>query len=82
MEIPMQEVINSYRQQLSDVLHTLTLRNLHIKQLEKTLDTKREKITDLQMKLDFYEIAEEQRKNPQPDENEWEMPDGSNDSGD
>lgn len=76
MEIPMQEVINSYRQQLSDVLHTLTLRNLHIKQLEKTLDTKREKITDLQMKLDFYELANE-NLNDEPDA--WEEPTNGSD---
>lgn len=71
MEIPMQDIINSYRQQLSDVVHRLTLKDLHIKHLEKTLEGKRQKIVDLQMKLDFYEIAEEQRKNPQVDEDEW-----------
>lgn len=76
MEIPMQDVINSYRQQLSDMLHSLTLKNLHIKALDKQIEEKNETITDLRMKLDFYEIAEEQRKNPQADMNEWEEPDG------
>lgn len=76
MEIPMQDVINSYRQQLSDTLHSLTLKNLHIKALDKQIEEKNETITDLRMKLDFYEIAEEQRKNPQADMNEWEEPDG------
>lgn len=82
MEIPMQDLINSYRQKLSDVIHQLTLKELHIKSLEDTLNQKREKITDLQMKLDFYEIAEEQRRNPQAEEKEWEESDGDNDFGD
>lgn len=79
MEIPMSDVINSYRQQLSDAVHQLTLRDLHIKNLEKSLDKKRETITDLQMKLDFYELAKE-NVNDYPEE--WEEPDGNDDSGD
>lgn len=73
----MQDVINSYRQQLSDVIHRLTLKELHITKLEKTLDEKRQKIMDLQMKLDFYEIANENLAN-EPDD--WEEPDGDRDS--
>ena len=59
MEIPMGDIINSYRQQLSDVIHTLTLRNLHITALEKKLDDKREQIADLKMQLGYYELAGE-----------------------
>jgi hypothetical protein len=78
MEIPMADVINSYRQKLSDVIHQLTMKELHIGELEKKLTEKRQKIVDLQMKVDFYEIAEEQRKQPQDNDPEWEEPtDGS-----
>jgi hypothetical protein len=65
MEIPMGDIINSYRQQLSDVIHTLTLRNLHITALEKKLDDKREQIADLKMQLGYYELAGDQQDNPQ-----------------
>lgn len=79
MEIPMQDVINSYRQQLSDVIHRLTLKELHITKLEKTLDEKRQKIVDLQMKLDFYEIAANQ-ENLADEPDDWEEPDGDRNS--
>jgi len=79
MEIPMQDVINSYRQQLSDAVHTLTLRDLHIKHLDKILEEKRKEIEKLQMELDFHNLANE-NLNDYPDE--WEDSNGSDDSRD
>jgi hypothetical protein len=79
MEIPMKDVINSYRQQLSDVVHTLTLRDLHIKNLEKTLEEKCKEIEKLQMEIDFRDLANE-NLNDHPDE--WEEPHGDHDSRD
>jgi hypothetical protein len=81
MEIPITAVVASYREKLSDVIHQLTLKELHIKELESILAKKRETITDLQTKLDIYEIAEQERNNPTPDD-EWENTDGDSiDSG-
>jgi hypothetical protein len=73
MEIPMGDIINSYRQKLSDIIHTLTLKELHITQLEKKLTEKQEKIMDLQMKLDFYRItASGENLAEEPDD--WKAP--------
>lgn len=72
MEISMKDVINSYRQQLSDALHQTTLKELHIQNLEKTLDEKLEKIIELQTELDFYRIAEHERQHPLDEEpDDW-----------
>lgn len=80
MEIPMSAVVDSYRQKLSDVIHQLTLRELHIKELEKTNEEKSKKIQELQMEIDFFNLANE-NLNDHPDE--WEAPDnGSDDSRD
>lgn len=79
MEIPMQEVINSYRQQLSDKIHSLTLKDLHIAKLEKKIEDKNNALNDLQMKLDFYEItASGENLANEPDD--WTDDDGDRDS--
>ncbi len=78
MEIPMQDVINSYRQQLSDVHHTLTLRDLHIKYLEKNLKEAEDKIETLRMENDGFRLANEDLS--EDEEEDWtDNPYGHND---
>lgn len=55
MEIPMKEIIDSYRQQLSDILHKATLQGVHITRLEQALTERDEKIKDLESIVKVYE---------------------------
>lgn len=59
MEIPMQDVINKYRQELSDAVHERILRDLHINELDKLLKAEQETNSKLQLELDFYKLAGE-----------------------
>lgn len=78
MEIQMQQVIDSYRQKLSDVIHTLTLKELQLEAVEKTLKQEREKNAQLQTEVDCYRITAS-RENLADELDDWEgSPDGSN----
>ena len=71
MQIPMTDIVNNYRQKLSDALHQNILKELHIKSLEETINIKNETIMDLRMKVDFYEIAASgENLNEEPEETE------------
>lgn len=55
MEIPMQDIVNSYRQQLSDSIHKNTIQELHITRLKKELAKNTIRIQELQAVVDQYE---------------------------
>lgn len=55
MEIPMKDIIDSYRQQLSDALHKATLQGVHITHLEQALAQRDGKIKDLESIVKVYE---------------------------
>lgn len=76
MEIPMSAVVDSYRQKLSDVIHQLTLKELHVKELEKIIEEKRKKIEDLQLEVDLHNLANEDLSN-EPDD--WGDENGTDD---
>jgi len=79
MEIPMSAVVDSYRQKLSDVIHQLTLKELHVEELKRILEEKSKKIEDLQMEIDIRNLADEDLSN-EPDD--WGLEDGDDNSGD
>jgi FtsZ-binding cell division protein ZapB len=58
MEIPMAAVIDSYRQQLSDAVHQITILKLHIKTLGEEADKAKKTIDDLQATVDMYRISQ------------------------
>lgn len=66
MEIPMKEIINSYRQQLSDAVHKTTLQDVHITLLKKALQEKDEKIKDLETVIKEYEPTYGGQENVDP----------------
>lgn len=55
MEIPMTDIINSYRQQLSDAVHRVTLQQIHLEKLKEEVKEKDTRINDLQAIVDVYE---------------------------
>lgn len=55
MDIPMKEIIASYRQQLSDILHRATLQGVHITHLEQEIAEKDKKIQELEDIVKEYE---------------------------
>lgn len=69
MEIPMAQVIESYRGQLSEALHQVTLQSLHIKTLEELVTETKQKNDKLQKTVDMYAIAENgEDLNDEPDD--------------
>lgn len=59
MEIPMTDIINSYRQQLSDAVHRITLQQIHIDKMKAESKEKDAKIRDLQALVDTYETPKD-----------------------
>lgn len=57
MEIPMAKVIESYRHQLSEALHQITLQTIHVKTLEELVTETKQKNDKLQQVIDMYEIT-------------------------
>lgn len=70
MEIPMAAVIDSYRQQLSDAVHQITLLKLHMNSLGEEADKAKKTIDDLQATVAMYQISqsgEDLNENPDDD---------------
>lgn len=72
MEIPMTDIINSYRQQLSDAVHRATLQQVHLEKLKEELETKKTEINDLQMVVDMCRISHVERENLADEPDEWQ----------
>lgn len=70
MEIPMPDIVKAYRMKLNDVIHSLTMQELHVLSLEKLLKEERDKNTKLQMELDMARI-ELSDENLAEEPNDW-----------
>lgn len=68
MEIPMTDIINSYRQQLSDAVHRITLQQIHIDKMKTEIKEKETTISDLQKLVKTYETSNEPNGGVEPNE--------------
>lgn len=51
MEIPLGDIVNSYRQRLSDAVHQIVVLELHIAELNKQAQERTDAVNDLTIQL-------------------------------